>query len=129
MLTGKAAFQHWQADLRPGGPNLILLCEMSELHLEPPEPLEMAMMLSGSNSSHPLPPDCATEVVADRAASVETCEKVVVKHGPGPHRLVALAAGCEVAGEVSLTNLAVVEELRGAGLGRWLALELLWRLR
>ncbi|EFJ40095.1 hypothetical protein VOLCADRAFT_70013 [Volvox carteri f. nagariensis] len=42
--------------------------------------------------------------------------------------IVALAAGCEVAGEVSLTNLAVAAHMRGRGLGRRMAVELLTRL-
>ncbi|GIL48706.1 hypothetical protein Vafri_5158 [Volvox africanus] len=58
-----------------------------------------------------------------RAAEADRFSRVDVV---GP--VVALAAGCEVVGEVSLTNLAVVASMRGTGLGRRILVELLTRL-
>ncbi|GLC47027.1 hypothetical protein PLESTM_002010200 [Pleodorina starrii] len=119
----------YQEDLKPGGPNLILLCE---LLMPPPPPPSAASSASSPlppssppSQSTPPPPPPESDVLQTAAAAAATATEA----GQEPRTLVvALAAGCEVAGEVSLTNLAVASEARGAGLGRRMACELLARL-
>ncbi|GLC70349.1 hypothetical protein PLESTF_000963600 [Pleodorina starrii] len=80
---------------------------------------------SPPSQSTPPPPPPESDVLQTAAAAAATATEA----GQEPRTLVvALAAGCEVAGEVSLTNLAVASEARGAGLGRRMACELLARL-
>ncbi|KAG2443550.1 hypothetical protein HXX76_001902 [Chlamydomonas incerta] len=92
----------YRTDLQPGGPNLILVAEAAEAAEVGEESIGSAAGGDGSGAR------CST--------------------AGGAGGLLALAAGSEAGGEVSLTNVAVAAACRGAGLGRRITVELLRRL-
>ncbi|KAG2452303.1 hypothetical protein HYH02_003327 [Chlamydomonas schloesseri] len=98
----------YRTDLQPGGPNLILLAEADEASTGGGE---------GSCGS------CSSSSSSSSSSSGSSSSGSGSTGG-----LLALAAGSEAGGEVSLTNVAVAAECRGAGLGRRITVELLRRL-
>ncbi|GIL69470.1 hypothetical protein Vretifemale_398 [Volvox reticuliferus] len=146
----------YKADLQPGRPNLILLCELmappsppdgdQPAPMAPPETLPQAAAIGSevgprppaaeeSAAAAPAPrqqgPAEAEALRPQEAATAASQQPGAAEADPTTRAavaVVALAAGCEVVGEVSVTNLAVAVNMRSTGLGRRMMVELLTRL-